>query len=222
MPWTPIQQLPGYSVSYINEGLADTGTEYMGNFDGEIILQLYADFAETRQVRVRFIDYGENNEWSDSVSWQPYVARENSPSDQQWPNETPYPFDPWVPATVELDWPGGSNLSIYGAHYAETTGRISTVFAVEAQTDTPEPPTPAGPVYVVPHQLRAYAGHDTPLVLWVRDEVGRADLSQDAVTVVVSTYQGSKQLSRFNATASAMGEVAWTFPGSFARHHMPG
>ncbi|NYF21919.1 hypothetical protein HDC36_003395 [Xanthomonas sp. JAI131] len=85
----------------------------------------------------------------------------------------------------------------------------------------PEPVAP-GPVYVVPHHLRAYSGYDTPLAVWVRDEAGHADLSQDVVTVVVSTYQGGRQLYRCDAAASAAGEVTWIHPASIARQHRPG
>lgn len=116
-------------------------------------------------------------------------------------------------------------MSLYVYPVAPGEGVAQPEVYVELQVDTNQPPEPqptVGAIYVVPHQLRAYAGHDTRLVLWVRDEAGRADLSLDAVTVVVSTYQGSKQLGRFDATASEVGEVAWTFPGSFARNHTPG
>jgi len=70
------------------------------------------------------------------------------------------------------------------------------LYTGESRIYVAQPPVPVapGPVYVVPHHLRAYSGYDTPLALGVRCD----------------------------AAASAAGEVTWIHPASIARQHRPG
>ncbi|KAF1692663.1 hypothetical protein [Pseudoxanthomonas koreensis] len=58
------------------------------------------------------------------------------------------------------------------------------------------------------HQFRAYAGADTTLTCWIRDEAGRHDLSGADVTVVVKRPNGYV-VATLEATGSDQGEVTF-------------
>ncbi|MEB1529882.1 hypothetical protein [Xanthomonas sp. WHRI 7945] len=166
---------------------------------------------DAADVRVTTLSYSDNS-ISDPAffTWEPgSVAVVNQDQSELPTSFLPSPFTVGPATSLRFDF-----------GYYEQAGSFE--FLIEVQTDAPEPPAPVGPVYVVPHHLRAYSGYDSPLTLWVRDEVGRADLSQDVVSVVVSTYQGNRQLYRRDATASAAGEVTWIHPANIAGQHRPG
>ena len=72
------------------------------------------------------------------------------------------------------------------------------------------------------HQFRAYAGADTNLTCWIRDEDGRRDLSEADVSVLVKRPNGYT-VATLEATGSDEGEVEFEVTAdTVSRYLAPG
>lgn len=67
---------------------------------------------------------------------------------------------------------------------------------------------------------RAYAGADTVVTCWVRDEAGKRDLTGETLTVPVYAYRMTNELLTLDAKQVAVGEVQFTVTDEQAERYL--
>lgn len=232
MAWVPILG-SGADYDFQPAGTAvlggDSVVRYSGEFGG--ISGWDIEFPGNARVRVTCIKYeaaggasgadyepammvlGGENVINEAPPYPATTMPDNSPVETFSPGQFSSPED--------IDWLTyyATSLNLGGGWAGADT---DYEFLIEVWVDDPDPPDPPGPTgskpYVIRKTHRAYMGSDTTLAAWVRDELGRHDLTQygDIRVEIKRDTRGRAELT-VPASGTQDGKLEFTITADGAR-----